>query len=221
MVAVAPALILAAAVVLSLGRYLPQTPLGAHTATGFQPVTTSIGVLSIGAACWVAAWTLVISGLFRARWEIRLAGVVLLAIGAAGEWDEMAETCHCSLAPPGWPIAGILAFGLLTVGTDWWANQQKQLTLSWSGTAVNSWSPRRGACFGRYLGHTSRVGGVGSASHWTVSAVERLNTMAVLILPMLLIAGSDVADSSGELAEAICRSFRNLRFAAALTAGLP
>jgi hypothetical protein len=221
-VAVVAALILAAAVVISLGRYLPQTPLGAQTTTGFQPVTTSIGVLSIGAACWVAAWTLVISGLFLARWEIRLAGVVLLAIGAAGERHEMGGDLSLFAGAAGVAaIAGILAFGLLTVGTDWWANQHKPLRT----TPSRALPSIAGALAGvlvlvAYLGHASRVGGIGSASHWTVSALELLNTTAVLILPMLLIAGSDVADFSCELAEAICRSFRNLRFAAALTAGI-
>jgi hypothetical protein len=65
------------------------------------------------------AWTLLITGLLLTRWQVRLAGLALLAAGAFAEWHEMGADLSLFSGVPGLTaIWGILVLGLLTVVAD-------------------------------------------------------------------------------------------------------
>jgi hypothetical protein len=207
--------------VISVGRYSPQAPLTARTAVGFQPVAASAGVLDFGVACTVAAWTLVISGLFLARWQVRLTGLVLLVAGAFAERHEMGGLSLFTGAPGLSAMAGIVVLGLLTLAADWRTHLGKR-ALDFRSPAL---TPVTAAVIGllvvvAYLGQATRLGGISSAAQRSVSVLELLNITAVLILPVLLIAGADVADFGGALASGVSWSLRRRRLTVTLTAGL-
>ena len=71
------------------GNLFPRVQFLAPTAQAAEPVTASTGVLIASAVCSVMAWTLLITGLLLTRWQVRLAGLALLAAGAFAEWHEM------------------------------------------------------------------------------------------------------------------------------------
>src|ERR1039458_8535976 len=68
-----------------------------------------------------------------------------------------------------------------------------------------------------YFGQAVRLGGISSADEHAVLVLELVNVAAVLVVPMLLIAGADVADFGGELASGIAWSVRQSRRAVTLT----
>jgi hypothetical protein len=206
---------------IGLRRYFPQAPLTALSAAGVQPVTASAGVLDFGVACTVAAWTLVISGLFLARWEVRLTGLVLLAAGAFAERHEMGGLSLFTGAPGLSALAGILVLGVVSLAADWRTHLGKRAL----DCRSRSLAPVTAATIGllvvvAYLGQAARLGGIGSAAQRSASVFELLNITVVLILPMLLIAGADVADFGGALTSGIGWSLRRRPLTVALTAGL-
>lgn len=214
-------LIVIAGGVIGAGRYFPQAPITARTAVGFQPVSASAGVLDFGAACTVAAWTLVISGLFLARWQVRLTGLALLVAGAFAERHEMGGLSLFAGARGLSATAGIVVLGLLTLAAD----RRTHLGKRAPDFRSPSLAPVTATAIGllvvvAYLGQATRLGGISSATQRSVSVLELLNITAVLILPMLLIAGADVADFGGALASGIGRSLRRRRLSVTLTAGL-
>jgi hypothetical protein len=214
-------LIAVAGGVIGVGRYFPQASLTARTAVGFQPVAASAGVLDFGVACTVAAWTLVISGLFLARWQVRLTGLVLLVAGVFAERHEMGGLSLFIGAPGLSAVAGILVLGLLTLAADWRTHLGKR-ALDFRSRSL---APVTAAAIGlfvvvAYLGQATRLGGISSSAQRSVSVLELLNITAVVILPMLLIAGADVADFGGALASGIGWSLRRRRLTVPLTAGL-
>jgi hypothetical protein len=206
--------------VIALGRYFPQAALTTRTGVGVQQVTASAGVLDFGAVCTVAAWTLVISGLFLARWQVRLMGLVLLVAGAFAERHEMGGLSLFTGAPGLSAIAGILILGVLTLAAD----RRIHLGKRAPDFRSRSLAPATVATIGllvvvAYLSQATRLGGISSAAQRSVSVLELLNITAVLIVPMLLIAGADVADFGGALASGIGWSLRRRR-TVTLTAGL-
>ena len=68
-----------------------------------------------------------------------------------------------------------------------------------------------------YLGQATRLGGLSGAGEHAVWVLELVNVAAVLIVPMLLIAGADVADLGGELVSGMAWSLRKRRRAVTLT----
>ena len=68
-----------------------------------------------------------------------------------------------------------------------------------------------------YFGQAVRLGGISSADEHAVLVLELVNVAAVLVVPMLLIAGADVTDFGGELASGIAWSVRQSRRAVTLT----
>ena len=108
-----------AAGIIGWGNVFPGAQFIAPTAQGAQPVRASTGALAASAACSVIAWTLLIGGLLLTRWQLRLAGLALLAAGAFAERHEMgADLSLFSGAAGLTAIAGILVLGLLTVTAD-------------------------------------------------------------------------------------------------------
>lgn len=202
-----------AAGIIASGKVLPHAQFLAPTVQGAELVTSSTAALVASMACAVIAWTLVISGLFLTRWQVRLGGLALLAAGAFAEWHEMGRDLSLFSGVLGLvAISGILALGLLTVAADVRAAKGKR-----SLDFRSRWlAPVTAVIIGllvvlAYLGQAARVGGTSSAVEHTVMVVELVNIAAILIVPMLLIAGADVVDLGGDLANGIVWSLRQRR----------
>ena len=211
--------IASAAGIIASGKVLPHAQFLAPTVQGAELVTSSTAALVASTACAVIAWTLVISGLFLARWQARLGGLALLAAGAFAEWHEMGRDLSLFSGVHGLiAISGILSLGLLTVAADVRAARGKR-----SLDFRSRWlAPITALMIGMlvvlaYWGQAARLGGISSAVEHTVMVVELVNIAAILIVPMLLIAGADVVDLGGELASGVAWSLRQRRRAVTMT----
>lgn len=219
-VVVAFALVIASAAgIIASGKVLPHAKFLAPTVQGAELVTSSTAALVASTACAVIAWTLVISGLFLTRWQVRLGGLALLAAGAFAEWHEMGRDLSLFSGVHGLiAISGILSLGLLTVAADVRAARGKRFL-----DFRSRWlAPITALLIGMlvvlaYWGQAARLGGINSAVEHTVMLVELVNIAAILIVPMLLIAGADVVDLGGELASGIAWSLRQRRRAVTMT----
>jgi hypothetical protein len=210
--------IAAAAGIIGFGGFFRQAHFLAPTPQGAQPVTASTGVFIASVVCTVLAWTLVVCGLLLGRWQARLAGLALLAAGAFAEWHALGADLSLFGGVLGLAsITGILVLGLLTVAADFRASRGKRSF----DFRSRSLAPVTGVIVGAfvllaYLGQAARMGGVSSANEHAVWVLELVNITAVLIVPMLLIAGADLADFGGEVAKGIGWSIRRSRRAVAL-----
>lgn len=121
-----------------------------------------------------------------------------------------------------WAIAGIVVLGLLTLAADWRIHLGKRAP----DFRSRSLAPVAAAVIGllvvvAYLGQATRLGSISSAAQRSVWVLELLNITVVLIVPMLLIAGADLADFGGAFASGVSWSLRRYRrLPVPLTAGL-
>ncbi len=196
-------LITVAAVIIGAGRHLPGTTLLVGAAAGAR-VSISVYALVIGVTCAVAAWMLVLAGLFFADWRVRLTGLVLFFGAAPG------------LAA----LAGVLTLGALTIAAEVWPRRGNALRL---GTRSPPWTRLILVAIVVvvlvvYADQAIRLGGLASFGQGSVSVLELLYITVILIIPMLLLAGADVSDFGGAIAGGVSASLTTLRVAVPLVA---
>src|SRR5271166_5716144 len=122
-------LITVAAVIIGAGRHLPGTTLLVGAAEGPR-VSISVYALVIGVTCAVAAWVLVLAGLFFADWRVRLPGLVLVGTGAAAERHVLGRQLSFFGAAPGLAaLAGVLTLGALTIAAEVWPRRDEALRI--------------------------------------------------------------------------------------------
>jgi hypothetical protein len=212
-------LITVAAVIIGAGRHLPGTTLLVGAAAG--RVSISVYALVIGVTCAVAAWVLVLAGLFFADWRVRLPGLVLVGIGAAAERHVLGRQLSFFGAAPGLAaLAGVLTLGALTVAAEVWPRRGKALRID---TRNPPWTRLILIAIVVlvlvvYADQAIRLGGLGSLGQDSVSVLELLYATVVLVIPMLLLAGADVADFGGAIAGGVSASLTAPRIAVPLAA---
>jgi hypothetical protein len=108
-----------AAVIIGTGRHLPGTTLLVGAAAGPR-VSISVCALVIGVTCAVAAWVLVLAGLFFAGWRVRRPGLVRVGLGAAAERHVLGRRLSFFGAARGLAaLAGVRTLGALTIAEAW------------------------------------------------------------------------------------------------------
>jgi hypothetical protein len=215
------ALIMAAAVVIGAGRHFPATTLLAGFAAGAR-VSISIRALVLGVISAAAAWVLILAGLFLADWRVRIPGLVLIGLGAAAERHVLGSRLSFFGAAPGVAaLAGVLLIGVLTIAADVRAGRRKAPR---TGTRNLLWTPViliaiAALVLTVYAGQAIRLGGLASLGQGSVSVLELLYVTVVLVIPMLLLAGADVADFGGAIADGVSVSLASKPIAVPLVAG--
>jgi hypothetical protein len=213
-------LITVAAVIIGAGRHLPGTTLLVGAAPGGR-VSISVYALVIGVACAVAAWILVLAGLFFADWRVRLPGLVLVGLGAAAERHMLGRRLSFFGAAPGLAaLAAVLTLGVLTIAAEVWPRRGKTLRLDtrsprWTRLVLVAIVV---AVLVVYADQAIRLGGLASLGQGSVSVLELLYVTVILVIPMLLLAGADVSDFGGAIAGGVSASLTTLRVAVPLVA---
>jgi len=213
-------LITVAAVIIGAGRHLPGTTLLVGVAAGPR-VSISVYALVIGVTCAIAAWVLVLAGLFFANWRVRLPGLVLVGLGAAAERHVLGRRLSFFGAAPGLAaLAGVLALGALTIAAEVWPRRGKALRID---TRSPPWTRLILIAIVVlvvvvYADQAIRLGGVASLGQGSVSVLELLYVTVILVIPMLLLAGADVADFGVAIAGGVSVSLTTPRIAVPLVA---
>jgi hypothetical protein len=213
-------LITVAAVIIGAGRHLPGTTLLVGAATGAR-VSISVYALVIGVTCAVAAWMLVLAGLFFTDWRVRLPGLVLVGFGAAAERHVLGRRLSFFGAAPGLAaLAGVLTLGALTIAAEVWPRRGKALRLD---TRSPPWTRLIliaivVVVLVVYADQAIRLGGLASLGQGSVSVLELLYVTVILVIPMLLLAGADVSDFGGAIADSVSVSLTTPRIAVPLVA---
>ena len=213
-------LITVAAIIIGAGRHLPGTTLLVGAAAGPR-VSISIYALVIGVTCAVAAWMLVLAGLFFADWRVRLTGLALVGLGAAAEWRVLGRRFSFFGAAPGLAaLAGVLMLGALTIAAEVWPRRGKALRID---TRSPPWTRLILVAIVVvvlvvYADQAIRLGGLASLGQGSVSVLELLYITVILIIPMLLLAGADVSDFGGAIAGGVSANLTTPRIAVPLVA---
>ena len=213
-------LITVAAVIIGAGRHLPGTTLLVGAAEGPR-VSISVYALVIGVTCAVAAWVLVLAGLFFADWRVRLPGLVLVGTGAAAERHVLGRQLSFFGAAPGLAaLAGVFTLGALTIAAEVWPRRDQALRID---TRSPPWTRLIliaivVVVLVVYVGQAIRLGGLASLGQGSVSVLELLYVTVILVIPMLLLAGADVADFGGAIARGVSVSLTTPRIAVPLVA---
>jgi hypothetical protein len=183
------------------GDYLPSVTVLAAA----RVATVSRAVLALGLVLAAGAWTLVLAGVFFARWQVRLCGLGVIGAGAAAEWHVMGSRFSLFGGAAGFAaIGGIFVMGALTVAADLWPHPAEERGID---TRSQPWASVITAAIGVlvvivYANQAVRLGGLGSVTQASASVIDLLYATTFVIVPMLLIAGADVADFGGEVANA-------------------
>jgi hypothetical protein len=213
-------LITVAAAIIGAGRHLPGTTLLVGAAEGPR-VSISVYALVIGVTCAVVAWVLVLAGLFFTDWRVRLPGLVLVGLGAAAERHVLGRRLSFFGAAPGLAaLAGVLTLGALTIAAEVWPRRGKALRID---TRSPPWTRLIliaivVVVLVVYAGQAIRLGGLASLGQGSVSVLELLYVTVILVIPMLLLAGADVADFGGAIAGGVSVSLTTARVAVPLAA---
>jgi hypothetical protein len=183
------------------GDYLPSVTV----LSAARVATVSRAVLALGLVLAAGAWTLVLAGVFFARWQVRLCGLGVIGSGAAAEWHVMGSRFSLFGGAAGFAaIGGIFVMGALTVAADLWPRPDEERGID---TRSQPWASVITAAIGVlvvivYANQAVRLGGLGSVTQASASVIDLLYATTVVIVPMLLIAGADVADFGWEVANA-------------------
>src|SRR5271166_1963733 len=168
-------LITVAAVIIGAGRHLPGTTLLVGAAEGPR-VSISVYALVIGVTCAVAAWVLVLAGLFFADWRVRLPGLVLVGTGAAAERHVLGRQLSFFGAAPGLAaLAGVLTLGALTIAAEVWPRRDEALRID---TRSPPWTRLIFIAIVVvvlvvYAGQAIRLGGLASLGQGSVAVLEQ------------------------------------------------
>jgi hypothetical protein len=201
-------LVVIAAGIIGAGPHLPMaTVLVRASSSASQFARISQAALILGVVCSAIAWIIVLAGLFLAHWIVRLVGLVALAGGALAERHDLPLTSIFHATSGVFALFGILLTGLFTVTADLW---------SWRGTPKLDLRTPSWICLIvsvvalcvaiAYVGQAVRLAPDGSLILGSVFELELLNVTAILVLPMLLLAGADVADVASEIGKGIRES---------------
>ena len=201
-------LVVIAAGIIGAGARLPMvTVLVRASPSALQFARISQAALMLGVVCSAIAWIIVLASLFLAHWRVRLAGLVALAGGGLAERHDLPLSSIFHATSGIFALRGILLTGLFTVIADLW---------SWPRTSKLDPRTSRWTCLIvtvvalcvaiAYVGQTARLAPGGSFILGSVFELELLNVTAILVLPMLILAGADVADVASEIGKGIRES---------------
>ena len=209
----AGAAVLAAAVLIAAGSHLPSTSVIVRASlVGPQIARVSVGVLVLGIICTAAAWILVIAGLFLANWKIRAPGLVLIVAGALAESYVLPHLSPFNTTIGVVSLSGILLLGLLTVGADLWSQRWTPkidlATPAWTRAIVIAVAVLVCAVFGGQAINLAAKGSLGRLALSSFFGLELLYVTVILVIPMLLLAGADMADMASEISRGISRSLK-------------
>jgi hypothetical protein len=210
-VRVAGAAVLAAAVIMAVGSHFPSTSVIVRASlVGPQMATVSVGALVLGIICTAAAWILVIAGLFLANWKVRAPGLVLIVAGALAERYVLPRLSPFNTTIGVVSLSGVLLLGLLTIGADLWSQRRTSkidlATPAWTRAIVIAVAVLVCAVFGGQAIDLASKGSLGRLALSSFSGLELLYVTVILIIPMLLLAGADMADMASEISRGISRS---------------
>jgi hypothetical protein len=218
-------MVLLAAGVIAAGAHFPSATVLVRTSlAGPQLARISWAALALGAASTVTAWILILSGVFLAEWKVRLPGLFLLTAGALAERHFLPRLSVFGGDIGIAALAVVIVLGILTAAVDCMPRRRRP--------KVDMEAPARTRVVvitvillvsGAYLGQAVRLvrhGSIGSLALRSVSGFELLYITIILVTPMLLIAGADIADMASEITEGIGKSMarRPVALAASTTA---
>jgi hypothetical protein len=217
-------LVVIAAGIIGAGAHLPMvTVLVRASPSAIRFARISQAALILGIACSAIAWIIVLAGLFLAHSIVRLVGLVALAGGALAERHDLPQSSIFHPTSGIVALIGILLTGLLTVMADLWSCRRTPKldlrTPRWTFLIVTVVA----LCVTiAYVGQAVRLASGGSLILGSVFELELLNVTAILILPMLLLAGADVADIASEIGKGIRESLpqRSTVIVPAVSAGV-
>ena len=201
-------LVLAAAGIIGAGAHLPVvTVLVRASLTGPQVLRISEAALTLGVVCAAIAWVMVLAGLFLAHWIVRLVGLLALAGGALAERHDLPQSSIFHATSGIVALFGILLTGLFTIAADLWAQRRTHRT----GLRASRWIyliiAANALCVAiAYIGQAVRLAPYGSFITGSAFELELLNIAEILLIPMLLIAGADIADIAWEIGKGIQES---------------
>jgi hypothetical protein len=201
-------LVVIAAGIIGAGAHLPMvTVLVRASLSASRFARISQAALILGIVCSAIAWIIVLAGLFLAHWIVRLVGLVALVGGALAERHDLPLSSIFHATSGIVALFGILLTGLFTVMADLW---------SWRRTPKLDLRTPRWTCLIvtvvalcvaiAYVGQAVRLAPDGSLILGSVFELELLNVTGILVLPMLLLAGADVADVASEIGKGIRES---------------
>jgi hypothetical protein len=204
------ALIVTSGALIAVGPHLPSTPLLLVSVRALRSARISDAALVLALMCAALAWTLGIAGLFFSHWKVRLAGLALLALGAFAERRFFGGFSLFGSSLGLVALFGILVLGLLTIAADQWIQQGSP-----------SQPVIRGILWGRsgllailvltiFIYQAVRLGGPGTELG-SISVLELLYATIILVLPMLILAGADVADFGCAIVGCVGRGLRQRR----------
>lgn len=201
-------LVVTAAGIIGAGAHLPMVTVlvrASLSASGFARISQA--ALILGVVCSAIAWIIVLAGLFLAHWIVRLVGLVALAGGAFAERHDLPLSSIFHATSGVVALFGILLTGLFTVMADLWSLRRTPKldlrTPRWIFLIVTVVA----LCVAiAYVGQAVRLAPDGSLILGSVFELELLNITAILVLPMLLLAGADVADVASEIGKGIRES---------------
>jgi len=203
-------LIVLAGAVISFGDRFPSATVLVPTVFGLATGKISAGALVLGMAGAVVGWTLVLLAVLRTHWQVRVPAVVFLSLGVAfSPFDTGVRLVALAVIP---------ALGALTLLVD----RRAPSNDSGRSEGNRTWTFLvAGVVFSLvtaiYVSQAVRLGGVASTEQTSVSALEILLAVSVLIIPMLILAGANIGDLGGKLADA--DNIANLRNKRAKRAG--
>jgi hypothetical protein len=193
------------------GTRVPSTTVLVRASfTGSEIARVSWGALAIGALGTVAAWALVLSGVFLTHWKVRLPALSVFTAAALTDRHEFPALSVFAGLPGIGVLAGFIFLGALTVTADWASGSRWHLRIGMD-TPVRTRIIAMSVVFLvviAYVSQAVRLGGHGSAGNLALRSVwgfQLLFVTVIIVIPMLLLAGADIADMSGEISKGMRR----------------
>jgi hypothetical protein len=199
------AVVIVAAAVIAAGTHFPSTTvLVRGSLAGPQKALISLAALVLGIACTAAAWILVLVGLFLTNWKVRIPGLLVLVTGAFAERYVLPQLSVFGTVLGIVALLGILVLGVLTVMAEMWAQRRTpkidMTAPAWTGMIVVAVAVLVCAVF---VGQAIRLARIGGLAVGSFSGLELLYVTIILIIPMLLLAGADIADMAREISDGL------------------
>ncbi len=202
-------LIFVSGLVVAAGTHLPATSTAIIARQAVLQASLPTPALYLGLFCAVAAWTLIVSGLLFARWPARLLGLAILFAAALAEWLRFGRI---SLFASGVGIAGLCGIAGVVLAdalAGWRLRRSHARTvivgrIHWVRSIV-----LLALVVAPYTYEAIKYARSPPMLFGTLSVVHMLLVTAAFLLPVLFLAGADVADFAFTMADGISERFKS------------